>query len=128
MRSRWKRWTGTTANGTTCLSQILDQNQAAKFIVNNAVLTFYGYAPTTYTAANYGITVSIAVHTAADSATAGTNTATYGLSAAGQTSGIANYTAEVAGFIPNTTGTLTSGVATINLSATGSRNAPKAEV
>ena len=110
-----------TPSGTSCVGQVLDQQASLPFIGNNAILTFWGYAPTTFTASNYNISVTISYNTAADSATAGTNSATFGLSMSAQASGIANYTAATQGTLPGTSGTLASGSETIALSTTPTR-------
>lgn len=111
-----------TPSGTSCVGQILDQEASQAIIGNNAVFSFYGYAPATYSAANDAITVSVAYYTAADNTTSGTNTATFALSASGQASGIAGYTAATAGTSPNfPTGALASGVETIALTTTPTR-------
>lgn len=111
-----------TPSGSSCVGQILDKQASQALIANNGVFSFYGYAPATFSAANSAITVSVAYYTAADSATAGTNTATFALSASGQAGGIAGYTAAVAGTSPNfPSGTLASGVETISLTTTPTR-------
>ena len=110
-----------TPSGSSCVGQVLDQKASQAFVGNNALLTFWGYAPTTFTASGYNISVTVSYNTAADSATAGTNSATFGLSISAQASGIANYTAATAGTLPGTTGTLASGVETIALSTTPTR-------
>lgn len=110
-----------TPSGTSCVGQILDQEQSQALIGNNAVFSFYGYAPSTFSATNSAITVSVAYYTAADNTTQGTNTGTFSLSASGQASGIAGYAAAVAGFSLGTVGTITSGVATISLSTAPTR-------
>ena len=110
-----------TPSGSSCVGQILDQKASSALIGNNGVLSFWGYAPTTFSATNQSVAVSIAYYTAGDSATPGTNTATFALSASGQASGITGYTAATAGVGPNTTGVLASGVETINFTATPTR-------
>lgn len=118
-----------TPSGATCVGQTLDQEAAAELIGKNAVLSFYGYAPTTYSATNQNVTVTIGYFTAADAAAnqsavgaAGTNSKTFALSASGQTGGIAGYTAATAGVSSGFgTGTLASGVETIPLSQTPTR-------
>jgi hypothetical protein len=117
-----------TPSGTSCVGQVLDQEQSQQLIGSNAVFSFYGYAPATFSAANSAITVSVAYYTATDSATPGTNTATFALSGSGQSSGIAGYTANVAGFSLGTTGSIASGVATIDLSTTPTRYAVYAPI
>jgi hypothetical protein len=110
-----------TPSGSSCVGQILDQEASQNLIGNNAVLSFWGYAPTTFSAANYDITATIAYYTATDSATGGTNTATFALSGSGQAGGITGYTAAAAGLANGTPGSISSGVATIPLSATPTR-------
>ena len=111
-----------TASGSSCIYQYLDKNASAPLIGNNAVFSGWFYAPATWSAANSAISISVAYSTAADSATALTNTLTYGLSASGQGGGIANYTAATAGTSPNyPSGVLASGVETIPLSTTWTR-------
>jgi hypothetical protein len=114
-----------TPSGATCVGQTLDQQAAAPLIGNNAVLSFRAYAPTTFSATNQQITVTIAYFTAADAAVgqtavgqAGVNSKTFALSASGQTGGITGYVAATAGTSPGTTGTLASGVETIALTQT----------
>lgn len=110
-----------TPTGSSCVGQILDTKASAEIIGKNAVFSFWGYAPITFSATNENVSVSIAYYTQADSATAGTNTATFALSASGQVSGITGYTAATAGTTNGTTGTLASGVETIALSTTPTR-------
>ena len=110
-----------TPTGSSCVGQILDREASQGLIGANAVLSFWGYAPTTFSATASDITVSVAYYTAADSATAGTNTATFALSGSGQTGGIAGYQAAVAGLGNGTPGSVASGVATIPLSVTPTR-------
>ena len=109
-----------TPSGSSCTGQILDTKASAGLVGKNAVLRFFGYAPSTFSAANSAISVSIAYYTAADNSTPYTNTATFGLSMSGQASGIAGYQAAVAGFSgPVPAGaSVASGVATIPLTAT----------
>lgn len=131
-----RRHTGTTG-ALTCIGQTLDQKQALPLIGNNAVFSFYGYAPATYSASNQQVTVSVAYFTAADSAAsqgtiqyAGGNGQTAALSAAAQSGGIAGYTANVQG-VSVTGGSATSvasGVATINLTQTPTRYAVYAPI
>lgn len=107
-----------TPSGSSCVGQILDQKQAADLIGHNGVLSFYGYAPTTFSATNEAIQVSVAYYTAADSATPGTNTATAALSVSGQSSGITGYQANVVSGVGLTNAVISSGVATIDLTTT----------
>lgn len=122
-----RRHTGSTG-ALTCVGQTLDKAAAAPLLGNNAVLSFWAYAPATYSATNSAITVSVAYFTAADAAAtqaaigdAGGNSSTFALSAAAQASGITGYQAAVAGTSPGTTGVLASGVETINLTTTPTR-------
>ncbi len=119
-----------TPSGVTCTGQTLDQQIATELIGNNAIFSFYGYAPTTFSAANYNVTVTIAYFTATDAAAtqaaiadAGGNSSTFALSASGQAGGITGYQAAVGGVSPGTVGTVASGVATIPLSVTPTRYA-----
>ena len=120
-----------TPSGSSCVGQILDQRASASLVGNNAVFSFYGYAPTTFSATGYVISATIAYYTAADSATAGTNTATYALSASGQTSGITGYTAAtstVSSLVAANGGSITSGVASVPLSVTPTRYSVAASI
>lgn len=118
-----------TPTGASCVGQVLDKAAAAPLLGNNAVFSFYGYAPTTYSATNSNVTVTIAYFTAADAAgtqaaigNAGGNSSTFALSVSGQASGITGYTAVTAGSSPNFPGsTVASGVATVPLTATPTR-------
>ena len=128
-----RRHTGSTG-ALSCIGQTLDQNAALPLIGNNAVFSFYGYAPTTYSATNSAITVSVAYFTAADTAAtqatigyAGGNGSKAALAAAGQAGGPTNYTAAVGG-VSVGTGTVASGVATINLTQTPTRYAVYAPI
>lgn len=110
-----------------CVGQILDKQAAAPLIGNNAVFSFYALAGAGLSAvAQNNITATIAYYTAADSATPGTNSDSF---MKGTTTG---YTAVTAGggligvvgsATPNATNTatVTSGVATVNISTTWSR-------
>ena len=107
-----------TPSGLSCVGTILDVKASQGLVGKNAVLRFHGYAPSTFSAANEAIQVSVAYYTAGDSTTAGTNTATFALSASGQSGGITGYQAAVAGFSGQVVGgSVTSGVATIPLTA-----------
>jgi hypothetical protein len=128
-----RRHTGSTG-ALTCIGQTLDSAAAAPLLGTNAVFSFFGYAPATYSASNFNITVSVAYFTAADAAAtqaaignAGGNSSTAALSAAGQGGGITGYTAAVAG-ISLGTGTVASGVATIPLTAIPTRYAVYAPI
>lgn len=128
-----RRHTGSTG-ALTCVGQTLDAAASAPLLGNNAVLSFTGYAPSTYSATNGQVTVSIAYFTAADAAAtqaaigdAGGNGSTFALSAAAQASGITGYQAATAG-ISVGAGTVASGVATIALTATPTRYAVYAPI
>lgn len=129
-----RRHTGSTG-ALTCIGQTLDKAAAAQLIGNNAVFSFWGYAPSTYSATGSQITVSIAYFTAADAAAtqaaigdAGGNSSTFALSAAAQASGITGYQAATAGMSANSPGTVASGVATIALTTTPTRYAVYAPI
>lgn len=117
-----------TPSGATCVGQILDKAASAPLIGNNAVFSFYGYAPTTFSATNSNVVVTIAYYTAADASAAqsavgagGTNTLTFALSSEGAGGGIAGYQAATAGGSNGTTAVVASGAATISLSTTPTR-------
>jgi hypothetical protein len=117
-----------TPSGVTCIGQTLDQEAAAPLIGLNAVFSFYGYAPTTFSATNQNITATVAYFTAADAAAtqaaiqnAGGNSSTFALSASGQTGGITGYAAATAGPSGNYPGTVASNVVTIGLTQTPTR-------
>lgn len=118
-----------TPTGASCVGQVLDKESAGPLIGNNAIFSFYGYAPTTYSATNSNVTVTIAYFTAADAAAtqasignAGGNSSTFALSVSGQASGITGYTAVTAGSSPNfPASTVASGVATVPLTTTPTR-------
>lgn len=118
-----------TPSGASCVGQTLDKEAAAPLIGNNAVFSFYGYAPATFSASNFNVVVTVAYFTAADAAAtqatigfAGGNSSTFAL---GTTTG---YTAAIAGVSPGTTGTVASGAATIPLSTTPTRYAVYAPI
>ena len=111
-----------TPSGASCVGQTLDKQAAAPLIGNNAIFSFYGFAPATFSASNSQVVITVAYFTAADAAAtqatigyAGGNSSTFAL---GTTTG---YTAAVAGVSPGTTGTVASGAATIPLSTTWTR-------
>ncbi len=115
-----------TPSGASCVGQVLDKQAAAPFIGANAVFSFYGYAPATFSATNSAVVVTIAYFTAADAAAtqatigfAGGNSSTFAL---GTTTG---YAAAVGGVsLPSTTyGSVASGAATIPLTTTPTRYA-----
>lgn len=118
---RVNRPSGTNTT-SICVGQTLDKQAAAPLIGNNAVFSFYGYAPATYLQTNQTVVVTIAYFTASDAAAtqaaigdAGGNSSTFAL---GTTTG---YTAAVAGASPGTTATVASGAATIALTTTPTR-------
>ena len=130
-----RRHTGSTG-ALTCVGQTLDQNAAAPLIGNNAVFSFYGYAPASYSASNENVTVSVAYFTASDAAgtqaaigDAGGNSSTFALSAAAQSGGITGYQAAVTAVSVNGAGaSVASGVATIPLTTTPTRYAVVAPI
>lgn len=111
-----------TPSGASCVGQTLDAATAAPLIGKNAVFSFYGYAPTTFSAAGYDVVVTIADFTAADAAGtqatigyAGANSSTFAL---GTTTG---YTALQPILGAGTPGTVSTTAATIPLSTTPAR-------
>lgn len=75
-----------TPSGASCIGQTLDAAAAAPLLGNNAVFSFYGFAPTTFSAAGYNVVATIAYFTAADAAGtqatigyAGANSSTFAL-------------------------------------------------
>ena len=111
-----------TPTSSMCEVRVLDQKASAKLIGNNAVLSFWGYAPSTYSATSGDVQVSIAYYTATDSATPGTNTGLFALSASGQAGGIAGYTAVTAGQgLGGTTSSNAAGIETIPFTTTPTR-------
>jgi hypothetical protein len=110
----------TTTTTQICIGQTLDKQAASELLGNNVVFSFYGLAGAGLAAvdSNNAVTVTIAYYTAADSSTPFTNTSTF---MQGTTTG---YTAVVGGASPGTTlASLSSGVATVNLSTTWTRYA-----
>jgi len=63
-----------TNTTSICVGQVLPQAESARFIGNEAVFSFYAEALAGYLQTNSTIIATIAVYTAADSATPGTNT------------------------------------------------------
>lgn len=63
-----------TNTTSICVGQVLPQAESARFIGNEAVFSFYAEALAGYLQTNSTIQAVIAVYTAADSATPGTNT------------------------------------------------------
>lgn len=119
---RIQRPNTTTDTGAVCVGQVLDKEQAQLFLGNNAVLSWYGYAGSGFSAASDNLTVTVAYYTAADSVTPGTNTGTF---ASGT---IAGYQAAVGGTSNGTTGSIASGVATVPISTTWTRYAVYAPI
>lgn len=111
-----------TNTSAICVGQVLDAKAAARFLGQNAILSFYEQAGAGYLATNNNIVVTIAYYTAADSATAGTNTGTF---ATGTTAG---YTAVTAASPFSTTPVIASGVATISTTTSWTRYAVSAAV
>jgi hypothetical protein len=70
------RPTGTNTT-SICVGQVLPAADSARFIGNEAVFSWYGEALAGYLQSNLAVTPVIAVYTAADSATGGTNTGTF---------------------------------------------------
>lgn len=111
-----------TNTTSICVSQLLDAKASAKFLGNNAVLSFYAQAGAGYLQTNDAITATIAYHTTTDSATGGANTLTF---AAGTITG---YTAVTAQSPFTLTSTIASGVATIPLTTSFARYAVTAAI
>lgn len=119
---RVQRPSSQTGTGAVCVGQVLDKIASAEIIGQNAVFSFSALAGANLSSVNDNLVVTIAYYTAADSATAGTNTATF---ATATTTG---YQAAVAGASNGTTATIASGAATIPLSATWTRYAVYAPI
>ncbi len=123
------------AAGIVCVGQTLDAAASAPLIGQNAVFSFYEFNGATQSAAG-NITVNVDYTSAADtSATqatlgfAGANGSLFALGDVGLLSaGPTNMTRAVAGFSPGTTGTVTTGVATIAASTTWTRYAVYAPI
>lgn len=105
-----------------CVGQVFDAKAAARFLGQNAILSFYEIAGAGYLATSNNIVVTIAYYTAADSATAGTNTGTFALGT------IAGYAAVTAPSPFSLTPTFASGVATIPTTTTWTRYAVSAAI
>ncbi len=119
--------TSSGAAGIVCVGQTLDKIAAAPLIGNNAIFSFYEESGAT---APLSLTVNVDYYTAAD--TAGTQ-ATLGfaggngsLAALGDvglaSAGPTNFTRAIAGVSPGTTGTVSTGVATIPVAAASTWN------
>lgn len=111
-----------TNTTSICVGQLLDTKASAKFLGNNAVLSFWAQAGAGYLQTNNNITVIIAYHTTADSATGGANTLTF---AAGTITG---YQAVTAASPFTTNATIASAAATIPLTTTFARYAVNAAI
>lgn len=70
------RPTGTNTSAI-CVGQILPAKDSVRFIGKQAIFSFYAQSLSGYLAANKNIIATIAVYTATDSATPGTNTGTF---------------------------------------------------
>ena len=121
--------TSSGAAGIVCVGQTLDQAASAPLIGNNAVFSFWESNGSTQSATAGNITVNVDYTSAADAAAsqstlgfAGTNGKLFALGDVGLLSaGPTNMTRAIAGFSAGTTGTVTSGVATIKASTTWAR-------
>lgn len=128
--------TSSGAAGIVCTGQTLDRQAAAPLLGNNAILSFWEENGSTQSATNGNITVNIDYTSQADAAGtqatlgyAGANGSIFALGdTGGSTTGLANYTHAIAGVSPGTTGTVTSGVATIPASTTWTRYAVYAPI
>lgn len=121
--------TSSGAAGVVCVGQTLDKAASVPLIGNNAVFSFYEFNGSTQSASVAGaITVNIDYTSAADTAGtqatlgfAGGNGSKFALGDVAQSGTPTNYTNAVTGFSDGTTGTITSGVATIKASTTWTR-------
>lgn len=111
-----------TPSGASCVGQTLDAASATPLLGNNAILSFTGYAPTTFSAAGYNVVITAAYFTAADAAGtqatigfAGANSSTFAL---GTTTG---YTAMQPFLGVGTPGAASTTTATIPLSVMPTR-------
>jgi hypothetical protein len=116
------------AAGIVCVGQTLDKAASFPLIGNNAVFSFYEENGSTQSATSGNITVNIDYTSAADTvgtqATlgfAGGNGSKFALGDAGQSGTPTNYTNAVTGLSSGTTGSITSGVATIKASTAWNR-------
>lgn len=99
-----------------CVGQVIPSKETARFLGNNAIFSFYALAPTTLSATNDSVDVTIAYATATDSATPGTNTDAFAKGT------ITGYTAVVTkGNNDATNTTVASGSANISLNSTMTR-------
>jgi hypothetical protein len=118
--------TSSGAAGNMCLGQTLDAAASQPLIGNNAVFSFWESNGAAMSATGGAITVNIDYTSAADAAAtqatlgfAGANGSLFALGDVGLLSaGPTNMTRAIAGFSSGTTGTITSGVATIAGSTT----------
>lgn len=127
--------TSSGAAGIVCTGQTLDKAAASPLIGSNAVFSFYEFNGSTQSASNGNITVNIDYTSAADTAGtqatlgfAGGNGSKFALGDAGQSGTPTNYTNAVGGLSARTTGTVTSGIATIPASTTWTRYAVWASI
>jgi hypothetical protein len=125
------------AAGIMCLGQTLDAAASQPLIGNNAVFSFWEENGAGQSAANGAFTVNVDYTSAADVAAptqatlgfAGTNGSLFALGDVGLLSaGPTNMTRAIAGVSPGTTGTVTTGVATIAGSTTWTRYAVYAPI
>lgn len=128
--------TSSGAAGIICTGQTLDASASAPLIGNNAVFSFYEFNGAGQSATSGGMTVNIDYTSAADAvgtqATlgfAGANGSLFALGDVGLLSaGPTNMTRAIAGFSAGTTGSVASGVATIQGSTTWTRYAVYAPI
>ena len=120
--------TSSGAAGIVCVGQTLDRAASFPLIGNNAVFSFYEENGSTQSATGGNITVNIDYTSAADTAGtqatlgfAGGNGSKFALGDAGQAGTPTNYTNAVTGLSSGTTGSITSGVATIKASTAWNR-------
>ena len=124
------------AAGNICVGQTLDQAASASLIGNNAVFSFYESSGAAMSAAGGNMTVNVDYTSAADAVAtqatiqfAGANGSLFALGDVGLLSaGPTNMTRAITGVSPNTSGTVTAGVATIPGSTTWARYAVYAAI
>jgi len=85
-----------------CVGQILPAKESQRFIGNTGIFSTYMLAGSGFSPTNNNVTMTIAYYTAADSATAGTNTGTFA-SSIGATQNITGYTELVNAVTPIST-------------------------
>jgi hypothetical protein len=112
---RVQRVAAQTGTNDICVGQVFDKNAAQAFLGNNMVLSYWALAGGNYSPTSSNLKVTVAYYTAADSATAGTNTDAW------MKATVTGYQAAVGGVSPGTTGTVSSGVATVPISTTWTR-------